>query len=156
MRSTIVVAFALLTIACGPDPKPAPAAAQQQKAAVKVADESRKFPIANLVETKVIDRELMGKTFMPGGTIAHYKKGNVEYDMFVARVADSNAAALMLPDWRISLTNAKLIASFGGYFGSDAGKPVFVFSKGAWIAGVAGLNEKEADAVARTLASRLD
>jgi hypothetical protein len=74
MRSTIVVAFALLTIACGPDPKPAPAAAPQQKAAVKVADESRKFPITNLVETKVIDRELMGKTFMPGGTIAHYKR----------------------------------------------------------------------------------
>ncbi len=121
-----------------------------------MADESRKFPIANLVETKVIERELMGKAFMPGGTIAHYKNGNVEYDMFVARVADANAAALMLPDWRKSLTDAKLVPSFGGYFGSDAGRPVFVFSKGAWIAGVAGLNEKEADAVARTLASRLD
>jgi hypothetical protein len=146
--------LAVLCAGCGPEPKPP--AAPQQRAYVKVADESRKFPIANLVDTKVIERELMGKPFMPGGTIAHYKNGKVEYDMFVARLADANAAVLMLPDWRKALTDAKLVPSFGGYFGSDAGRPVFVFSKGVWIAGVAGLNEKEADTVARTLASRLD
>jgi hypothetical protein len=33
---------------------------------------------------------------------------------------------------------------------------VFVFTKGAWIAGVAGLPEREADTEARKLAKALD
>lgn len=98
----------------------------------------------------------MGKSFMPGGTLAHYKRGKVEYEMFVARTPGANDAALLLPDWRKALDGAKLVPSFGAYFGSDAGRPVFVFSKGSWIAGVAGLPEKDADTQARTLAARLD
>jgi hypothetical protein len=46
--------------------------------------------------------------------------------------------------------------SFGGYYGHDAGRPIFVFTKGAWIAGIAGLPEKAADAEARKLAKALD
>ena len=119
----------------------------------KPADESRRFPKANLVETKVVDSEMLGKKFMPGGTIAHYKKGAVEYDMFLAKSPD---AALLLPDWSKALSDAKLVPSFGGYFGQDAGRPVFVFSKGAWIAGITGLSQKDADAEARTLATRIE
>jgi hypothetical protein len=33
---------------------------------------------------------------------------------------------------------------------------VFVFTKGAWIAGVAGMPQKQADLQARLLAARLD
>ncbi len=33
---------------------------------------------------------------------------------------------------------------------------ITVFAKGAWIAGVAGLPEKDADLAARTLAAHLD
>ncbi len=121
---------------------------------------ARDFPTEHLVDTKVVDLQLMGKAFMPGGTIAHYKNGKLEYDMFVARVKDGNAAAVMLPDWRTALADAKLVASFGGYFGADAGRPVFVFSKAGancgWIAGVVGLDQAKADAQARVLASRLN
>ena len=53
------------------------------------------------------------------------------------------------------MNDSKLIASFGGYFGQSDGRPVFVFSKGAWIAGIAGLPEKGADAQARLLAAQL-
>jgi len=65
-------------------------------------------------------------------------------------------AAFLLLDWNKALAGAKLVPSFGGYFGQDAGRPVFVFAKGAWIAGVAGLPEKDADMAARTLAAHLD
>jgi hypothetical protein len=125
-------------------------------AAAKPPDETRRFPSANLVRTEVIDKQLLGKSFMPGGTLAHYKKGKTEYRMFVGKLADSQAAAFLLIDWRKALAGAKLIPSFGGYFGQDAGIPVFVFAKGAWIAGVAGLPEKEADLAARALAAHLD
>lgn len=152
----VVLAITIALAGCD-TPKPAPA---QEKPVAKVADESRRFPLADQVDTKVVDRELLGHAFMPGGTIAHYlvqkKTGKVEYDMFVARMADANAAVFALPDWRKALTDAKLVPSFGGYFGLDNGRPVFVFSKGAWIAGVAGLSEKDADAPARLLAAHLD
>ncbi len=150
------ISAAVLLLSCSPEPKPAsPAKSDAPKIAIP-SDESRRFPKTNLIETTVVDRELMGKSFMPGGTIAHYKRGRIEYEMFVARTASVNDAVFLLPDWRKALTGAKLVPSFGGYFGLDAGRPVFVFSKGSWIAGIAGLPEKDADTEARTLASRLD
>jgi len=160
------VLAAVIVTSCGGDTKPTASSgpAKPAESVSKPADESRRFPTANLTGTEVVDRQLLGKTFMPGGTIAHYVvhhgTGKTQYDLFVARAADANAAAFLLPDWRKALsdgkTEAKLVASFGGYFGTDAGRPVFVFSKGAWIAGVAGLPLKDADAEARTLAARLN
>jgi hypothetical protein len=93
---------------------------------------------------------------MPGGTLAHYKKGKREYEMFVAKLPSATDAAILLPDWRKALVDSKLVPSFGGYFGQDAGRPVFVFTKGAWMAGVVGLAEKDADVEARVLAAHLD
>jgi hypothetical protein len=104
----------------------------------------------------VVDRHLLGKSFMPGGTLATYKKGKVEYQMFAARLATPLDAAIILPDWKNALKDAKVQAAFGGYSGDDAGRPVFVFAKGDWIAGVAGLPEKQADQQARVLASYLN
>ncbi len=112
--------------------------------------------MTDFVDSKVVPEHLLGKSFMPGGTLAHYKKGKTEYDMFVAKLPSSLDAATVLPDWNKALKDSKFVASFGGYFGTDEGRPVFVFTKGDWIAGVAGLPEKEADLQARGLASRLD
>ena len=125
-------------------------------AAAKPPDESRHFPLANRVDTQVVERGLMGKSFMPGGTLARYKKGKAEYSMFVAKARTPSDAALLLLSWHGVLTGAHLVPSFGGYFGQDTGRPVFVFTKGAWIAGVAGLPEKDADLAARSLAAHLD
>jgi hypothetical protein len=107
------------------------------------------------VETKLVPDHLMDKSFMPGGNLARYKRGSAEYEMFVAKLPDASTAALLLLDWRKGLADAKLIPSFGGYFGKDGNLPVFVFSKGGWIAGIAGLSEKEMDLRARSLAARL-
>lgn len=119
------------------------------------ADESFHLPKENLTSSKVVLTHLLGKSFMPGGTLGSYKKGKTEYDIFIARMPTAVDAAILLPDWQKALSGAKLVASFGGYFGTDEGRPVFVFTKGAWIAGIAGLPEKEADLAARTLAARL-
>jgi len=153
---TVAGGAVLAMLGCSDAPKPAESQPVKQAAAPKPADETRWLPHENLVESHVVDRELMGKSFMPGGTLAHYKKGKLEYDVFLVRMADANAAAFALPDWRKALAEAKLVPSFGGYFGTDAGRPVFVFSKGTWLAGIAGLQEKDADAAAREVASRLN
>jgi len=152
----LLTTLAALLSSCGDEPKPSTSVSVKKAAAAKPADESRRFPKANLVETKVVDKELLGKTFMPGGTLARYRKGTTEYEMFIARLPSALDAAILLPDWDKSLAGSKLIPSFGGYFGQDAGRPVFVFAKGAWIAGIAGLPEKEMDAPARTLAGQLN
>ncbi len=155
MRICCVAALLVMLSACGEAPKPASATPRKIEAP-KPTDESRRFPKANLVETVVVDKELLGKPFMPGGTIARYKKGRAEYEMFIAKLPDATAAAFLLLDWQKALNGAKLNPGFGGYFGMDGKRPVFVFPKGAWMAGVAGLPEKEADAQARILASLID
>ena len=94
--------------------------------------------------------------FMPGGTIAHYKKGKTEYDLFVAQFPTATDASIALANWEMALQGAKLIPTFGGYFGTDAGRPAFVFPKDTWIAGVLGLPQNDADVQARILASRLN
>jgi hypothetical protein len=121
----------------------------------KPADESRRLPKTNLVRSEVVPTHIMSKTFMPGGTVGHYKKAKSEYEMFIAKLASPTAAAIALSDWRKTMTSPKLVASFGGYFGDDGGKPAFVFTKGAWVAGVRGLPQSEADLQARVLAGQI-
>jgi hypothetical protein len=155
MRIVIIV-FAALLASCGSAPQPEVNVSPKKQAAPKPSDESRRLPKTNLVETKVVERELMGKPFMPGGTLARYKNGKTEYEIFIAKLGNAQEAAFLLPDWRKALADSKFVPSFGGYFGTDAGRPVFVFAKGAWIAGIAGLSEKAADGEARTLAGQLN
>jgi hypothetical protein len=157
MRLLVLIACVLSLLSCGSTPSQSAKQTEPAKSAPapKPTDESRRFPEANLVSTRVVNSALLGKSFMPGGTLAQYKKGKAEYQMFVARSASPTDAAIALNDWRSALANPEFVASFGGYFGKDGSAPVFVFTKGEWIAGIVGLPRAEADGVARSLASRL-
>ena len=148
----LAAALSAILLSCSPAPAPAP---EVKAAAPKPPDESRHLPKPNLVESHVVDSHLLGKSYMPGGTLGHYKDGKAEYDMFVAKLPSAQDAAFLLLDWNKTLANSRLVPSFGGYIGDDGGKPVFVFTKGVWIAGISGLPEKDADLQARTLAGLL-
>jgi len=145
----------LLLNSCGtsvPEAPPAAKVAQRPKP----ADEARWFPKKDQVSMTLVDDHAMGKEFLPGGNVARYKKGNKEYDMFLVKSTDNQSAALLTFDYKQTLRDAKLIPHFGGYFGKDTdGREAFVFSKNAWFLGIVGLPEKEADAVAREFAGRL-
>src|SRR5271170_6120377 len=131
MRLSLLLAASLVIASCGSEPKPTAATPAAKAEPPKPTDESRRFPTSNLVDTKVVNKELLGKAFMPGGTLAHYKRGKIEYDMFAAKLPSALDAAILLPDWSKALAGSKLIPSFGGYFGQDDSRPVFVFAKGA-------------------------
>lgn len=155
MRFLTVLFVVAMTTGCGGDPKPAPPAAASKPAAPKPADESRRLPKANLLDSRIVDDHLMGKAFMPGGTLGSYRKSKTEYEIFIAKAPAPADAALVLLEWKRALSSARLVPAFGAYSGQDAGVPVFVFTKGPWIAGIRGLADKDADPVARTLASAL-
>jgi hypothetical protein len=157
MRVFPISAAVLILAGCGSAPPPQktaePAKAVERKTP---PDESRRFPKANLTRTEVVIDPVWGKPFMPGGTVAEYQKGSAKYQMFVAKLPSASEAAFLLLDWKKAMPDAKLVPSFGGYFGHDSGTPVFVFPKGEWLAGIRGLNEKDSNLQARYLAAQLN
>jgi hypothetical protein len=157
-RSLAVAAAAVLLTACSSAPDSANTVSRQKKVAEppKPPDESRYLPRTNQVATEVIADHLLGKSFMPGGTLGHYRNGKDEYELFVRKLASPLDAALLLPEWQKALKDSKLVPAFGAYTGDEGGRPVFVFAKGAWIPVIAGLNEKQADLPARSLAALLN
>ena len=62
------------------------------------AQNTRRFPQANLVSVKAAPDHLLGKSFMPGGALATYKKGKVEWTLFAAQCPNAVDAAIRLPD----------------------------------------------------------
>jgi len=155
-RLVWLAAAAVWLAGCGSESKAPTKVEVKAEEPPKPSDETRRFPVADQVSTKVVNNHIMDKPFMPGGTIAHYKKGNTEYDLFVAQFPTATDAAIALANWDGALQGAKLVPTFGGYFGTDAGRPAFVFPKDKWVAGVVGLPQAQGDAIARVLASRLN
>lgn len=153
MRITVLPLVFLLS-SCHPTEREAPVSSRRETRVAPV-DETRRFPKANLAGSRVA-ATVLGKDFLPGGTVAEYRRGSREWTLFVVKTASASAAAIALIDWKKALSDPELVPSFGGYFGSEGGKPTFVFTKNAWVAGVVGLNKNEADAQARALAARLD
>lgn len=149
-----LLAVSLLLPSCSESsapPKPAVAAKPAPP-----SDERAKFPSAGQTKMELVPEKLLGRDFLPGGNLAEYetKKGR-KYQQFLLKAKDPQAAALLLFDFKNSLTQTKYIAYMGGYTGDDKGQPVYVFAKGPYLAGFIGLPEAEADVLARQFAARL-
>ena len=114
------------------------------------------MPLDNRVSTAVVDDHILGRPWLPGGTLGHYKKGAKEWDLILAKADSPATAAGWLLDYKRELEGSKVVPSFGGFFGSDKGRPAFVFTKGPWFAVVIGLSEADADAAARPFALRIN
>jgi hypothetical protein len=152
--SIAVAAIALGSWGCS-SPAPDIKKATPLDAAEAPLDQSQHFPQTGLVKMDRIPDHLLDKKFMPGGNLATYKRGKLEYQQFLGKMPDADHAAFLLLDWNKQLKGSKYLAHMGGYFGLDGTQPVYVFTKGAWIAGIAGLPEEQADAIAREFAARL-
>lgn len=150
------VALVALLCACGNPPPKEQTQAAPAPAAPKPADESRRFPLADRVSIRLVDDHVLGKDFLPGGNVAEYRRKGKTYQQFLVHAASAEAAALLLFDFKGHLKDAKYLAYMGGYFGLDGTTPVYIFQKGAFLAGFVGLPVKEADTLARQFAARLD
>ena len=153
MRPLALLAFLLLT-ACAEE-KPAPPKFPWKRSAPAPGNETLKFPPANQVSVAIVEDKIMGHDFLPGGNLGIYKRGAKEYKLFLVKMADGMAPANALLEFKNSLTDAKFVPTFGGYAGLDNGTPTFVFTKGVYLLGIAGLTPEEADPVARHFAGRI-
>ncbi len=144
-------AIVLMLTGCGASP-PRTSTVEKKSETKPPADESRLFPLTGLVNSRVVADHLLGKNYLPGGTVADYEKG---YQLFALRESSAQQAAFLLLDFKKDLTNPKYLAHMGGFFGADAGKPFYVFAKGPVVAGVTGLPYEKADIVARQFAAKI-
>lgn len=129
-----------------PPPPPAPP---------PVKDDTGLLLAQNRVSASVVKDHLFGKQVLPGGTLGEYEDKGKKYQIFIMETTSSQNAAILLLDFKGTLTEPAYIAYMGGYFGTDAGTPVYVFAKLQYLAGVVGLPEDLADPIARQLAARL-
>jgi hypothetical protein len=113
------------------------------------------LPKENMVAVKVVKKELLGKSFMPGGALAVYQTGKKAYEIFLSELPTPTDSAIVLAHWDEALKSPKVVRSLDAYYGVDAGRPIYVFARGRWIAGITGLSEEDADRQARMLASHL-
>ena len=155
MRQVILVCCLATLAACGGGGSAPAKTEQPAKIAAKPLEPFRRFPKENLVQVRVVEAHLMGKAFLPAGSVAEYRRGKTAYSLFVAECDSPTAAAIALLDYKKAMSESKLVPAFGGYFGKEGDLPTFVFTRGKWIAGVSGLGEKQADLPARQLAAAL-
>ena len=147
----IILLLSILCLSCS---TPVPQV-RHVEAITPPPDESRRFPSAGLTKMEFVSGHLLGKEFMPGGNLGTYRNAKVTYQEFLGKMPDAQSAAFLLLDWKKALTSPQYLAHMGGYFGTDAGRPVYIFTKGPWVAGVLDLPQANADELARELAARL-
>ena len=152
-----LVGVGLVLVGCSSAPAPPKAETRVEPAPVR--DNTALLLTENRVSASVVPDHVLGNKALPGGSIGEYASGKDKYQLFVIETASAQDAAILLLDWKATLTNPEFDAGFGGYFGLDAGnqggKPVFAFAKGKYLTGVAGLERTKADPVARLLAARV-
>ncbi|GAB4358888.1 MAG: hypothetical protein OHK0021_03100 [Bryobacter sp.] len=117
--------------------------------------ENVKFPLNNRTFIEVAPRELFGFPFLAGGNVATYTTTKLTYKLFSIRCNSPEQAASYLFSIKEQMKEARFVASYGGYFSTMPEGPLFVYAKGAYVAGSFGLDETEAIELNKEFAARL-
>ncbi|HEY3827332.1 MAG TPA: hypothetical protein VGL82_22420 [Bryobacteraceae bacterium] len=152
MRRLALMAIGCILIGCSSPPEKK---AEAPPPAPSVKDDTALLLPLNRTGAKVVPNHLLGKDALPGGTVGDYDANGLKYQLFVIETDTAQDAAILLLDLKAALKDPAYIAYMGGYFGTDASGPIYVFAKAKYLAGVVGLAEDQADPIARQLAVRL-
>ena len=146
----------LFALACG-SPEQEPAAVQQASTPTEqIRDQTHLFRKDGLVEAKVVDSNLGGKDFMPGGNLAVYEKDGKSYQVFFTLRRNADRALLLSMNYRDVLDDQEFVPAYGGFFGMDGDTPTLVFQKQKYVVAVTGLTLEDADQAARMIAGYLN
>lgn len=159
MRVILCVGVIAVLAGCGSEAqqpgfaqRPAQPAPDHQ---VTLHDLSSLLPTKGLKHSGIVMDHVAGLSKLPGGTLGEYESKGKKYQVFIIDAGTDQQAAFMLLDAKANLNNPDYLSSFGGYFGSDGTRPVFVFARLRYLTGIVGLPKDEADPVARALGQRL-
>lgn len=98
----------LFALACG-SPEQEPGAVQQASTPTEqIRDQTHLFRKDGLVEAKVVDSNLGGKDFMPGGNLAVYEKEGKRYQVFFTLRRNADRALLLSMNYRDVLDDSTL------------------------------------------------
>ena len=146
----------LLTVACNSNSDQTMVFDHVSPPMSKPDDMSYLFSLAGQEKIELVENNLLGKEYLPGGNLAQYKRDGLHYQQFLIRAATPEKSIFLMMDFKNSLENARFIPHLGGYFGLDGKIPVLIIQRGHTLAGVVGLPEKDADNIIREFAPRLD
>ena len=159
-QTVILLGTALVLGSCGPsteDSGPASEqAAEQKRPAEEIRDETYRFNKEGLVEAKVVEDNLCGQEFMPGGNFAEYEKGGKRYQVCFTLRRNADAAMFLSMDYRDALSDQKFVPHFGGFYGMAGETPTLVFQKNRYLVVIAGLELEDADQAGRVIAGYLN
>jgi hypothetical protein len=118
-------------------------------------DYSSKLVEENLVRSGVTAGRVADLPFLPKGTFGEYQRGKLSWKVYLIDTASPNEAANLLFDWKKTMTDPKVVAHMGGYFGLARQEKTFLFAKNRWLVALVGLDEELADQEGRKVALRL-
>ena len=144
MTRWIPLTALLVGAGCGsPEQGPAPAAKKASAPAERIRDQTHLYRKEGLLEAKVVDNNLGGKDFMPGGNFAEYEKDGKKYQVLFTLRRNADQAMFLFMD-------------YSGFYGMDGETPTLVFPKQKYLVVVTGLELEDADQAARTIAGYLN
>lgn len=157
-RGLVWPALATLLSACGGAPKGEEKEAKKEFALPDLPRpiaEDVKFPSAGRKSITMVEKNLLGYSFLGGGNLAEYDTGKAKYRFFFIRCRTAGQAGIYLSDIKGLLVEPKFVASYGGYYSQMPEGPLFLFAKGIYLAGIAGLSEEQAVEMGKEFAARL-
>jgi hypothetical protein len=154
---TGVALLALVGCSSAPEtPATPPPAAKTEPA--PVPNHTSLFDDAGKISASVVPDHILGMQTLPGGSFAEYGVKGTKYQEFIVDTSSNSQAADELVDMKHEMAKdpaPEYLPHIGGYFGTYQGKPLYVFAKLHYLAGVVGLPQDKADPLAIKLAANL-
>ncbi len=151
--------LALALAACSPAPEKKATVVEAPAPDIPVKDHRFLLPAEHQTSATVVRSHILDNKTLPGGSLGEYEAQGRKYQLFIIESTTAQNAAFLMLDFKDTLKNPVYIAYMGGYFGEPGNppgdKPVYVFARGNFLAGVVGLTQALADPIARELAARL-
>ncbi len=151
----VVLIFGLL-VSCGGNPPVEEAKKPALPDLPRAIAEDVRFPSLNRKSIGVVATPMLGLAYLGGGNLAGYETGKQKYKLLLIRCRNATQAGNYIFDIKNQMNAPKFVASYGGYFdAATSAGPLFVFAKGSYIGGIAGLSEEEAIQAGKEFAARI-
>lgn len=152
MKPILVIALVAGLMSCGSAP-PEVASKPKLPDLPKPIAEDVRFPSANRKSIAVVEKELLGVSYLGGGNLAEYDTGKQKYKLLLIRCRTASQAGIYILDIKNQMKEPKFVASYGGYY--EPASQLFVFAKGSYIGGISGLSEEDAIQTGKEFAARI-